>query len=42
MHIPDGYLSPATCGLLYATATPFWYVALRRVRSDRSGWPSGC
>jgi cobalt/nickel transport system permease protein len=32
MHIPDGYLSPATCAALYAGATPFWYVALRRVR----------
>jgi cobalt/nickel transport system permease protein len=31
MHIPDGYLSPATCATLYATAAPFWYVALRRV-----------
>ncbi len=33
MHIPDGYLSPATCAALYAGATPFWYVALRRVRA---------
>jgi cobalt/nickel transport system permease protein len=32
MHIPDGYLSPATCAALYAFAAPFWYVALRRVR----------
>jgi cobalt/nickel transport system permease protein len=32
MHIPDGYLSPATCAALYAGAVPFWYVALRRVR----------
>jgi cobalt/nickel transport system permease protein len=32
MHIPDGYLSPATCAALYAGASPFWYVALRRVR----------
>ena len=32
MHIPDGYLSPATCAVLYGGATPFWYVALRRVR----------
>ena len=32
MHIPDGYLSPATCAALYAGAAPFWYVALRRVR----------
>jgi cobalt/nickel transport system permease protein len=32
MHIPDGYLSPATCTVLYAGAAPFWYVAMRRVR----------
>jgi len=32
MHIPDGYLSPATCAVLYAGAAPFWYVALRRVK----------
>jgi cobalt/nickel transport system permease protein len=32
MHIPDGYLSPATCGLLCAGSAPFWYVALRRVK----------
>ena len=32
MHIPDGYLSPATCATLYAGAAPFWYVAMRRVR----------
>ncbi|MBZ5618540.1 MAG: cobalt transporter CbiM [Acidobacteriia bacterium] len=32
MHIPDGYLSPATCAALYSGAAPFWYVALRRVK----------
>src|SRR5215216_4240106 len=32
MHIPDGYLSPATCGTLYLAATPFWYTALRKVQ----------
>lgn len=32
MHIPDGYLSPSTCAVLYAGAAPFWAVALRRVR----------
>jgi len=31
MHIPDGYLSPASCAALYAGAAPFWYTALRRV-----------
>src|SRR5215472_2324446 len=32
MHIPDGYLSPATCAALYAASTPFWYAAMRRVK----------
>jgi cobalt/nickel transport system permease protein len=32
MHIPDGYLSPATCVALYGAAAPFWYVALARVK----------
>lgn len=32
MHIPDGYLSPATCGVMYAAAAPFWYTAVNRVR----------
>jgi cobalt/nickel transport system permease protein len=33
MHIPDGYLSPATCAALYAGAAPFWYLALHRVKA---------
>src|SRR5205085_12346752 len=32
MHIPDGYLSPATCATLYTGAAPFWWVALRRMK----------
>lgn len=32
MHIPDGYLSPATCATMYAAAAPFWYVALKKVQ----------
>lgn len=32
MHIPDGYLSPATCAALYAGSAPFWYTALRRLK----------
>ena len=32
MHIPDGYLSPSTCAVLYGTSVPFWYIALRRVK----------
>jgi cobalt/nickel transport system permease protein len=32
MHIPDGYLSPSTCAVLYAAAFPFWSIALRRLK----------
>lgn len=32
MHIPDGYLSPATCGVLTASMLPAWTTAGRRVR----------
>jgi len=32
MHIPDGYLSPATCAVMYGAAAPFWYYAGRRVK----------
>jgi len=32
MHIPDGYLSPSTCAVLYAGAGVGWYAALRRVK----------
>lgn len=31
MHIPDGYLSPATCAVTFAAAAPFWYFASRKV-----------
>ena len=37
MHIPDGYLSPSTCIVMYAAAAPFWVRALQRVR----GWLKG-
>jgi cobalt/nickel transport system permease protein len=36
MHIPDGYLSPSTCAVLYGAAAPFWYTALRRVKKSLS------
>jgi cobalt/nickel transport system permease protein len=36
LHIPDGYLSPATAGTLYAVSLPFWWVAVRRVRKALS------
>ena len=32
MHIPDGYLSPSTCAVLYAGAGLGWFGALRRVK----------
>jgi cobalt/nickel transport system permease protein len=32
MHIPDGYLSPSTCAVLYAGAGLGWYGALKRVK----------
>jgi len=32
MHIPDGYLSPATCATLYGAAVPVWLTAGRRVK----------
>jgi cobalt/nickel transport system permease protein len=36
MHIPDGYLSPTTCAVLYGAAAPFWYTALQRVKKSLS------
>ena len=32
MHIPDGYLSPTTCAILYGSAAPFWYSSLQRLK----------
>lgn len=32
MHIPDGYLSPATCATMYGASAPFWYAALARMK----------
>src|SRR5215831_8424652 len=32
MHIPDGYLSPSTCTVLYAFTATAWYAALRRLK----------
>ena len=36
MHIPDGYLSPASCTAMFAACTPFWAVALQRVQRQLS------
>lgn len=32
MHIPDGYLGPATCGLFYVVMLPVWTAASRIVK----------
>jgi len=32
MHIPDGYLGPATCGVFYAVMLPIWAAASRIVK----------
>ena len=32
MHIPDGYLGPATCGIFYAVMLPIWALASRIVK----------
>lgn len=32
MHIPDGYLSPQTCAVMYAISTPFWVIAAKKVK----------
>jgi len=32
MHIPDGYLSPQTCGFFYLVMAPLWAIASRVVK----------
>jgi cobalt/nickel transport system permease protein len=32
MHIPDGYLGPATCGVFYALMLPIWTIASKVVK----------
>lgn len=32
MHIPDGYLGPTTCGVLYAVMIPIWAMASKIVK----------
>jgi cobalt/nickel transport system permease protein len=34
MHIPDGYLSPASCATLFAGSAPFWYVSLQKMKRN--------
>lgn len=37
MHIPDGYLSPSTCAVMYAASAPCWWAALRHTRRKLFG-----
>lgn len=37
MHIPDGYLSPATAAVMYAAVLPFWYRATQKLKSLVTG-----
>jgi cobalt/nickel transport system permease protein len=37
MHIPDGYLSPATAAVMYAASLPFWYRATRKLKTMLTG-----
>ena len=32
MHIPDGYLSPVTCIIMFLIALPFWVIGIRKIR----------
>ena len=33
MHIPDGYLSPVTCIIMFALVLPFWVRGVRSLRA---------
>ncbi len=37
MHIPDGYLSPATAAVMYAASVPFWYRATHKIKALIAG-----
>lgn len=37
MHIPDGYLSPATTAVMYAASVPFWYRASQKIKTLVAG-----
>ncbi len=36
MHIPDGYLSPATSLVMFLLVFPFWVIGVRRIRQTMS------
>jgi cobalt/nickel transport system permease protein len=37
MHIPDGFLSPATAAVMYAASAPFWYRATKKLKTLLTG-----
>ena len=37
MHIPDGYLSPVTCLIMFLIVLPFWVIGIRKIRERMSG-----
>jgi cobalt/nickel transport system permease protein len=37
MHIPDGYLSPVTCLIMFLIVLPFWMIGIRKIRERMSG-----
>jgi cobalt/nickel transport system permease protein len=36
MHIPDGYLSPVTCIIMFVLALPFWMRGVKKLREKMS------
>ena len=34
MHIPENYLSPATCGVLTAAMASIWYISIQKVKKN--------
>lgn len=34
MHIPDNYLSPATCAVMAAAVVPVWAVSIKKIKED--------
>ncbi len=34
MHIPDGYLGPATYGAMFGATVPFWVIAARKLQGS--------
>lgn len=36
MHIPDNYLSPSTCAVMFFTMAPVWYYSIKKVKEHVS------